>query len=359
MHTLPTVHRLAVGWPATLGARRLISLSCWLTIISLCLGNLRAAPPAQPDYFSRAWTTANGLPDNKVTAVIQTRDGYLWLGTYGGLVRFDGVRFTVFSSANTPQLASDRVTSLFEDSRGVLWIGHERGDLTACQDLKFTAQTTRVTGVRRKISAIGEDADGDIWMLDEEGTLVRARDGAIRALPNHDGLALMAQAGRRELWVASGGQLATLNHGQLVSLMAPQALLMPSLAMFRGLDRAASAAGGLWRMGPCANGTGRPGQRIAAGFPRRPKSRRSWKWLPVRWPWEQWTMGYSSCYLRRRFCNSAMRKDSHTTGFTVSARIRRAPCGRERVMPAWWRFVPARWPRSIRPMAGRAEPRSP
>lgn len=244
MHTLPTVHRLAVGWPATLGARRLISLSCWLTIISLCLGNLRAAPPAQPDYFSRAWTTANGLPDNKVTAVIQTRDGYLWLGTYGGLVRFDGVRFTVFSSANTPQLASDRVTSLFEDSRGVLWIGHERGDLTACQDLKFTAQTTRVTGVRRKISAIGEDADGDIWMLDEEGTLVRARDGAIRALPNHDGLALMAQAGRRELWVASGGQLATLNHGQLVSLMAPAGTINAITGHVQGIGP--GRLGGWW-----------------------------------------------------------------------------------------------------------------
>jgi signal transduction histidine kinase/ligand-binding sensor domain-containing protein len=190
-----------------------------LFIAALLLGGLPAATgaaPDSPDYFVRSWKTENGLPDNAVTAVVQTRDGYLWLGTYGGLVRFDGVNFTVFNSANSPELQSDRITSLYEDAGGVLWIGHERGDLTSYQNGVFTAQPAHESGVRRKISAIGADETGDIWMLNEEGTLVRARDGATCALPNQDGVVLMAQSPHGKLWIGSGGQVASLEHGKLV-----------------------------------------------------------------------------------------------------------------------------------------------
>ena len=185
----------------------------------LCVGILaNAGEPLLPNYFPRSWKTENGLPDNAVAAVVQTRDGYLWLGTYGGLVRFDGVRFTVFNSASTPGLQSDRVTSLFEDKTGTLWIGHERGDLTRYRDGKFESLDVHETGVRRKIPAIGADADGDIWMLNEEGTLVRARDGATCALPNTDGVAQLAQDGQGKLWVTSGGQLAAVEKGRLTLL---------------------------------------------------------------------------------------------------------------------------------------------
>jgi ligand-binding sensor domain-containing protein/signal transduction histidine kinase len=171
-----------------------------------------------PNYFPRSWNTENGLPDNAVTAVVQTRDGYLWIGTYGGLVRFDGVRFTVFNSASTPGLQSDRVTGLFADASDALWIGHERGDLTCYHGGKFDSLTVHETGVRRKIPFIGTDQDGDIWMLDEEGTLVRARDGATCALPNTDGVAVMAQDGRGKLFIASGGHIGSVSQGRLTIL---------------------------------------------------------------------------------------------------------------------------------------------
>jgi ligand-binding sensor domain-containing protein/two-component sensor histidine kinase len=185
--------------------------------LSFCLVT-GADEPKLPDYFPRSWKTENGLPDNAVTAVVQTRDGYLWIGTYGGLVRFDGIRFTVFNSASTPGLQSDRVTSLFEDATGDLWIGHERGDLTRYHDGKFESLEVHETGVRRKIPAIGADQDGDIWMLNEEGTLVRARDGSTCSLPNNDGVAELAQDGSGKLWVTSGGQLAAVEHGRLAML---------------------------------------------------------------------------------------------------------------------------------------------
>src|SRR5580692_4466314 len=56
------------------------------------------------DYLTDTWTSENGLPDNSVTAIAQTPDGYLWVGTYNGLSRFDGVRFVTFDPANTPAL---------------------------------------------------------------------------------------------------------------------------------------------------------------------------------------------------------------------------------------------------------------
>ena len=53
-----------------------------------------------PGYALRLYQTEDGLPGNNITSIVQTGDGYLWLGTRNGLVRFDGVRFTVFDSSN-------------------------------------------------------------------------------------------------------------------------------------------------------------------------------------------------------------------------------------------------------------------
>src|SRR5215470_3146098 len=105
----------------------------------LFLSGSVSAPAATPPHYSlRTWQTEEGLPQNSVTALVQTRDGYLWLGTYGGLVRFDGARFVVFDSDNTPGLKDNRITSLLEDGNGVLWIGHETGNLTRLQSGGFT-----------------------------------------------------------------------------------------------------------------------------------------------------------------------------------------------------------------------------
>jgi len=176
------------------------------------------AEPAAPKFFVRSWKTDSGLPGNVVTAIVQTRDGYLWVGTYGGLARFDGVRFTVFNSANTPELQSDRITSLYEDAQGILWIGHERGDLTSYRNGKFESLGIQESGVRRKISAINADEASDIWMLNDDGTLERIRDGLTCSLPNNDGVALMKQAASGQLWVVSGGRMAPLKGGQLIPL---------------------------------------------------------------------------------------------------------------------------------------------
>jgi ligand-binding sensor domain-containing protein len=88
-------------------------------------------------YRHEVWQIEQGLPQNSVQAIRQTRDGYLWLGTQEGLARFDGVRFTVFEKRNTPEFKHNNVHSLVEGRDGSLWIG-TNGGLLRLKDGKFT-----------------------------------------------------------------------------------------------------------------------------------------------------------------------------------------------------------------------------
>jgi Two component regulator propeller len=74
--------------------------------------------PALAQFHFETWTADNGLPQNSVNAIHQTRDGHIWLATFDGPVRYDGVRFTVFNAANTKGIRSSRFTRLYEDRAG-------------------------------------------------------------------------------------------------------------------------------------------------------------------------------------------------------------------------------------------------
>ena len=81
-----------------------------------------------PDYAIQVWQVEQGLPDNTVTAIEQTPDGYLWFGTFNGLVRFDGMRFEVFD-ARIPGLESEQILRLCVDQAGAMWVSTESGHL--------------------------------------------------------------------------------------------------------------------------------------------------------------------------------------------------------------------------------------
>lgn len=82
---------------------------------------------ASPSYQFDVWQTDEGLPQSTVTSIVQTPDGYLWLGTQNGLVRFDGVKFQVFNEDNTPAIKNSRIVQLFVDHHGTLWVSGEQG----------------------------------------------------------------------------------------------------------------------------------------------------------------------------------------------------------------------------------------
>ena len=85
------------------------------------------------------WTTDEGLPQNTVNKIIQTHDGYIWLATWGGLARFDGIRFTIFNSANTPVIKNNRIVSLAEDINGNLWLSTEGFEFIRFKDGIYTS----------------------------------------------------------------------------------------------------------------------------------------------------------------------------------------------------------------------------
>jgi ligand-binding sensor domain-containing protein/signal transduction histidine kinase len=114
-----------------------------------------------------SWSNEEGLPQSSVISVIQTRDGYLWLGTLNGLVRSDGIHFTVFNQNNTPGLPSNIIVFLFEDSRGILWVGTETSGLCAIQN--GLVKNFDTGGAGGKVTGAFEDESGVVWFSTADG----------------------------------------------------------------------------------------------------------------------------------------------------------------------------------------------
>jgi signal transduction histidine kinase/ligand-binding sensor domain-containing protein len=108
------------------------------TLIILTALSAFSSPVGTADYLMDLWTSDDGLPDSSVTAIAQTPDGYLWIGTYNGLARFDGVQFVDFDPFNTPELKNARVDGLFVDAQGTLWINTRDGSMTSWHNGVFT-----------------------------------------------------------------------------------------------------------------------------------------------------------------------------------------------------------------------------
>jgi len=114
-------------------------------------------------YARTVWEASTGLPQNTVQAMLQTRDGYVWLGTEEGLVRFDGEKFEVFNRTNTPELPGQDVKSLFEAADGSLWIGMVGG--LACLKGGHFATYSLSNGLTHDwISAVAGDRAGNVWL---------------------------------------------------------------------------------------------------------------------------------------------------------------------------------------------------
>jgi ligand-binding sensor domain-containing protein len=97
---------------------RVSTVAAALVVAWLCLNApVSAGDQTKPlsQYIHDVWQTDQGLPQNTVFAIAQTRDGYVWLATQEGLVRFDGIRFTVFDKRNTPQIKENNIQALCED----------------------------------------------------------------------------------------------------------------------------------------------------------------------------------------------------------------------------------------------------
>lgn len=192
------------------------------------------------------WPGVGGWEQNAVTAILQSRNGYLWLGTYHGLVRFDGVRFVVYDPGNSPGLQNALITSLYEDGQGVLWIGLETGELAKLEAGKFEAVALGHSWPGGVIEAIRSDEQGDVWLLNDSGCLFRVRDGLSAVCPggaSPSRKASLARAEEGKLWIVANGIASRLERGQMVPFSFASEGQPTNTYCERVL---AARAGGLW-----------------------------------------------------------------------------------------------------------------
>ena len=138
------------------------------------------------EFGHQAWLTENGLPQNTVQAIVQTRDGYIWVGTQDGLARFDGLNFTVFDKENTPAFKSNDIRFLQEDRQGRLWISTSYG-LVCRHDGQFKTFTVSEGLPDNSVGPLAEDTNGNV-LVATAGGLSRFENGGFKTFTVEQGL---------------------------------------------------------------------------------------------------------------------------------------------------------------------------
>lgn len=205
----------------------IVKLSCAM-LAGLAFA-VQASPEAQvlgkagPIYIDsyRNYGIDQGLPQASVNALLQARDGYLWIGTYGGLVRFDGNTFKTFHT-KPGGLLSNRILSLHEDHHGRLWIGTEGGGISLYESGKF--RSLDFCGGTCQINAIRPSADGrKLWVVGPQGVFEfdpetlrhRVRDSAF------DAFGMVAPVSDGSVYVAGNRGLARIDENALTPIPLP------------------------------------------------------------------------------------------------------------------------------------------
>jgi ligand-binding sensor domain-containing protein/signal transduction histidine kinase len=187
----------------------------FLTFFALPSCAAAVSDPVLSGYTKRTWDVRDGLPEQTVQAFAQTPDGYLWIGTTGGLVRFDGARFVVFDHENTPAIIENSVFCLMSSRDGSLWFGTEGGGLVQYREGVFRTFFTSEGLTNGFIRKLYEDTHGTIWIGTDNG-LFRFQGGHIVRVDgttNIPAIAVHAIMEDRQggLWV--GGSKLLLIHG--------------------------------------------------------------------------------------------------------------------------------------------------
>ncbi len=169
---------------------RLFTSPLW--IILLCVSHPAAARAegrfltSTPDYLIHVWETENGLPENSATAMTQTLDGYLWFGTFNGLVRFNGVEMVVFDKRKLPGLPSVAIINVYADKKGRLWVSTDRG-LGFLRNGRWHEVGSQEGWHSNYAKTFSETADGQMAILAHDGHLYEVIGDATREIPPPEG----------------------------------------------------------------------------------------------------------------------------------------------------------------------------
>ena len=233
----------------------------------------RAEPsrtPNDPHLAVSRWGTGEGLPQSSVTDLAQTRDGYLWITTFGGIARFDGVRFAVFGMADTPALPGNRWLSVHEDVHGTLWFGAQEHGLVRFRDHRFEALSAPPDIAHASVLGLASDARGTVWAATSVGLVVVRGDDVTRVPTPLDDLSPLTGvliAGDHAWLSAPAGPACVGATCPRIPALAPHLLGHPDWDLT--FDEGAMAANGelwfgtrsgLWRLPPA-------GAALASEYP--------------------------------------------------------------------------------------------
>ena len=144
---------------------------------------LSGAAHAQGErYQVRNWGVEDGLPQGSVTGIVESSDGYLWLTTFGGIARFDGVRFVVYDQTSNPELPTSRFVAVLEDGAGDLWFETEGQALVRYRDGRFSVVAPSAGGWTGPPAGLALDDQGHVWAV-VSGILVRVEGDRVVPVP--------------------------------------------------------------------------------------------------------------------------------------------------------------------------------
>jgi len=235
------------------------ALPC-LILLQIAPGLARASlDPDKPitQFIHQDWQTAQGLPQNSILSIAQTTDGYLWLGTEDGLVRFDGVRFAIFDK-HSIGLESNLIKVLLADRKGNLWVGSTAGGLSRLSHGRFTSYTTANGLSNNSILSLYEDGRGTLWIGTDGGGLIRYQNGGFHVFTKAQGLldnVVFAISGDTDgnLWIGTQQGLSELSNGRFRTFTSKNGLGSSSVRSIF-VDRkktiwVGTSADGLYRLG--------------------------------------------------------------------------------------------------------------
>jgi len=157
------------------------------TVVVVVLAAATHAYALDPDrtlsqYVHRIWQVQQGLPEASIYAIVQTHDGYLWLGTQTGLVKFDGVRFTTVDAVGGVSIGNVWVTHLVQDQEGALWVGTDHDGVIELRHGAATRYTTREGLPSDSVRCLLTDLRGTVWICTPSGVAALTRS-TVRTFP--------------------------------------------------------------------------------------------------------------------------------------------------------------------------------
>jgi ligand-binding sensor domain-containing protein/signal transduction histidine kinase len=196
----------------------------------------RLERPFPEGFGHQAWSSENGLPQNSVHQILQTRDGYIWIATEGGVARFNGIQFTIFNQESDPAFTSNDTCCLAEDQSGALWIGTSDG-LLRYTGGTFRRYTTTDGLPSPVIQSLTTSDDGFLLVLTSDG--LAKYDGHKFISPGISATALGVGFDGK-VWLVTPAGIALYNKQRL------QAVSFPSLPREPVEGLGSLADGSLW-----------------------------------------------------------------------------------------------------------------